>query len=72
MFAIDQTTGELTEIQRRSVEGDHPREFALSPNGKFLLVANQMSNAIVVMERDAKTGKLGKTGKPCRWTHLLM
>ena len=61
VFAIDQTTGELTEIQRRSVEGDHPREFALSPNGKFLLVANQMSNAIVVMERDAKTGKLGKT-----------
>lgn len=61
VFAIDPTTGELSEIQRRSVEGDHPREFTLSPNGKFLLVANQKSNAIVVMERDAKTGKLGKT-----------
>ena len=43
------------------MEGDHPREFALSPNGKFLLIANQMSNAIVVLERDVKTGKLGKT-----------
>ena len=61
VFAIDPMTGELSEIQRRSVEGDHPREFTLSPNGKFLLVANQMSNAIVVIERDAKTGKLGKT-----------
>ncbi len=61
VFAIDPMTGELTEIQRRSVEGDHPREFTLSPNGKFVLVANQMSNAIVVIERDAKTGKLGKT-----------
>ena len=61
VFAIDPATGELTEIQRRSVEGDHPREFTLSPNGKFLLVANQMSNAIVVIERDATTGKLGKT-----------
>ena len=61
VFAIDPATGELSEIQRRSVEGDHPREFTLSPNGKFLLVANQMSNAIVVIERDAKTGKLGKT-----------
>lgn len=61
VFAIDPVTGELTEVQRRSVEGDHPREFTLSPNGKFLLVANQMSNAIVVIERDAETGKLGKT-----------
>lgn len=61
VFAINPANGELTEIQRRSVDGDHPREFALSPNGKFLLIANQMSNAIVVLERDSKTGKLGKT-----------
>ena len=61
VFAINPANGELSEIQRRSVEGDHPREFALSPNGKFLLIANQMSNAIVVLERDPQTGKLGKT-----------
>ena len=61
MFAINPDNGELSEIQRRSVDGDHPREFALSPNGKFLLIANQMSNAIVVLERDPATGKLGKT-----------
>ncbi len=61
VFAINPGNGELTEIQRRSVEGDHPREFALSPNGKFLLIANQMSNAIVVLERDPETGTLGKT-----------
>ena len=61
VFAINPENGELTEIQRRSVDGDHPREFALSPNGKFLLIANQMSNAIVVLERDPATGKLGKT-----------
>ena len=61
VFAINPSNGELTEIQRRSVDGDHPREFALSPNGKFLLIANQMSNAIVVLERDPETGTLGKT-----------
>ncbi|MBJ2259125.1 lactonase family protein [Pseudomonas psychrophila] len=61
VFAINPSNGELTEIQRRSVDGDHPREFALSPNGKFLLIANQMSNAIVVLERDPETGALGKT-----------
>jgi 6-phosphogluconolactonase (cycloisomerase 2 family) len=61
VFAIDPLTGHLTELQRRAVEGDHPREFSLDPNGKFLLVANQKSNQIVVVERDAKSGLLGKT-----------
>ena len=60
VFAIDPLTGRLTELQRRAVEGDHPREFSLDPNGKFLLVANQKSNQIVVVERDAKSGLLGK------------
>ena len=61
VFAIDPATGHLNELQRRAVEGDHPREFSLDPSGRFLLIANQKSNQIVVVERDAKTGLLGKT-----------
>lgn len=61
VFAIDEATGELKEIQRRSVEGDHPREFSLDPSNKYVLITNQKSNEIVVIERDAKTGFLGKT-----------
>ncbi|WP_077045465.1 lactonase family protein [Pseudomonas sp. KK4] len=61
VFAIDPATGHLKERQRRTVEGDHPREFSLDPSGKFLLIANQKSNQIVVVERDAGTGLLGKT-----------
>lgn len=61
VFAIDPATGHLKELQRRSVEGDHPREFSLDPSGKFLLIANQKSNQIVVVERDSKSGLLGKT-----------
>lgn len=61
VFAIDPATGHLKELQRRSVEGDHPREFSLDPSGKFLLIANQKSNQIIVVERDAKSGLLGKT-----------
>lgn len=61
VFAIDPATGHLKELQRRSVDGDHPREFSLDPSGKFVLIANQKSNQIVVVERDAKTGLLGKT-----------
>ena len=61
VFAIDPSTGELKELQRRSVEGDHPREFSLDPSGRFVLVANQKSNLIVVIERDGHSGLLGKT-----------
>lgn len=61
VFSIDPATGHLKELQRRSVEGDHPREFSLDPSGRFLLFANQKSNEIVVVERDPKTGLLGKT-----------
>ncbi|MNC84209.1 6-phosphogluconolactonase [compost metagenome] len=48
-------------MQRRSVEGDHPREFTIDPSGKFLLVANQKSNEIVVIRRDPRSGMLGET-----------
>lgn len=61
VFAVDPASGTLKEVQRRSVEGDHPREFSLDPSEKFVLVANQKSNQIVVIERDPMTGLLGKT-----------
>lgn len=61
VYAVGKDDGQLTLLQRRSVEGDHPREFALDPSGNFLLVANQKSNQIVVMRRDPRSGKLGET-----------
>nr|WP_314480448.1 lactonase family protein [uncultured Pseudomonas sp.] len=61
VFSVGKQDGLLALVQRRSVEGDHPREFALDPSDKFLLVANQKSNQIVVMPRDPLSGKLGET-----------
>lgn len=59
VFAIDPDSGQLAQIQRRSVEGLEPREFSLDPTGRFVLVANQRSNQIVVLARDPATGLLG-------------
>lgn len=61
VFAVDEDTGKLMKVQQRSVEGDHPREFTIDPSGKFLLVANQKSNEIVVIQRDPRSGMLGET-----------
>ena len=38
--------------------GIHPRNFIITPNGKYLLVACRDSNVIQVYERDADTGLL--------------
>ena len=61
VFSVGKEDGQLTFLQRRSVEGDHPREFALDPSDNFLLVANQKSNQILVMRRDPRSGKLLET-----------
>lgn len=61
VFAIDPVNGRLSFVQRRSVDGDHPREFALDPTQRFVLVANQKSDQIVVIRRDPATGLLGET-----------
>jgi 6-phosphogluconolactonase len=61
VFRIDPSTGNLDEIQRRSVEGKEPREFSFDPTGKFVLIANQKSNQIVTVRRDPQTGLLGET-----------
>ena len=58
VFAVDEATGALTTLEHESVAGDWPRNFAISPAGDYLLVANQRSNNITTLRRDAATGLL--------------
>ncbi len=62
MFAIDQTTGQLSLIGFQSAKGKAPRNFAIDPSGTFLLVANQDTGNVVTFRIDASTGKLIDTG----------
>ena len=62
IFEIDQKTGELTYVNHHSVIGKWPKNFIIDPTGKFLLVANQHSNNIVVFKIDAETGELRSNG----------
>lgn len=59
-YRVDPKDGRLTLLQRRAAEGEHPREFAVAPDGKFLLVGNQHSDEIVVLQRDPREGTLGE------------
>jgi len=59
--SIDKS-GKLAVAGRQSTLGKTPRNFAIDPTGKFLLVGNQNSDNIIVFKRDAKTGLLTATG----------
>ncbi|TWI57550.1 6-phosphogluconolactonase (cycloisomerase 2 family) [Pseudomonas duriflava] len=59
VFAVDPVEGTLSFIERHSVNGLEPREFAIDPTGRYLLVANQKSNQVKVFARDPQTGELG-------------
>jgi len=58
VFHIDPHTGALALVQLAPHGGKTARHVTLDPTGAFLLVACQDSNGIVVLSRDAETGKL--------------
>lgn len=55
-FKIDQSSGRLTLVAHTLTEGKHPRDFTLSPDGRFLIVANLDTNNIVVLAINPETG----------------
>ena len=62
IFQVDSATGLLTHIGYQNT-GAHPRNFAITPNGKFLLACCRDANRIEVYQRDPDTGMLKDTGK---------
>ena len=55
--------GQLQLISVVSSLGKGPRNFVIDPTGKFLLVAHQYSNDIVVFKRDLASGAISDTGQ---------
>ncbi len=63
IFAIDQQKGKLSIAGYQPALGNKPRNFTISPEGNYLLVANQDSDEIVIFKIDKKTGLLDETKK---------
>jgi 6-phosphogluconolactonase len=61
-FAIG-NNGKLTFVQQVSTGGNGPRNFSLTPDGKYIFVAHQFTDNITIFKRDSKTGKMENTGK---------
>jgi 6-phosphogluconolactonase len=50
----------LTSLGFSSCGGDWPRNFALSPAGEFILVANQKSDEVAILPLERATGMPGE------------
>jgi len=60
IFSVDKQTGMLTRIGYQPT-GAHPRQFNITPNGKYLLCCCRDSNKIQVFRRNQQTGMLTDT-----------
>jgi 6-phosphogluconolactonase len=71
IYAIDETSGRLSVVDRISSMGNSPRNLVIDPSGKYLLVANENSNDVYVYRIEKETGRLIITdskidiGSPC-------
>ena len=62
IFSINTADGTLTKVGYQHT-AKHPRNFAITPNGKLLLVASQDDNVVEVYNIDRKTGLLTNTNQ---------
>lgn len=62
VFSINQTDGILTKVGYQET-GIHPRNFVITPNGKYLLSASRDNNVIQIFEIDPTSGLLVDTYK---------
>lgn len=62
VYSINPDNGQLTFMTRSTTYGKNPRDFTFDPTGKWLLVANQDSDNIVIFKFNEGTGALSTTG----------
>lgn len=62
IFSINPENGMLTKVGYQ-LTARHPRNFVISPNGKFLLVAGRDDNKIQVFEINGESGLLTDTNQ---------
>ena len=58
IFSVQEKEAKIKLIGHEDTKGEMPRNFTLTPDGDYLLVANQNTNNIVAFKRNAETGLL--------------
>jgi 6-phosphogluconolactonase len=62
-YAVNPSDGHLKLLGRNSTLGKTPREFAIDPTGRWLVVGNQESDSVYFFRRNPETGELASDPK---------
>lgn len=62
-FAVDPQKGTLTFVETVLTQGKTPRNFAIDPSGKWMLVANQDSSTVIEFRINQRSGRIAATGQ---------
>ncbi len=62
IFSVDPRTRKLTSVGHQGMGVKTPRNFAIEPTGRYMLVANQSGGNVIVFRIDPATGRLTPTG----------
>ena len=62
-YAVNPSDGHLKLLGRTSTLGKTPREFAIDPTGRWLIVGNQDSDSVYFFRRNPDTGELASDPK---------
>jgi 6-phosphogluconolactonase len=71
VYSVDPVTGKLAFLSRSPAEGKTPRNFALTPDGAFVLVGHQHGDDIAVFKRNAQSGALTPTRERIPVAHAV-
>jgi len=63
VYQIDPSSGKLRYVENEPIEGEVPRNFAVSPDGKWLIAAGQKSHNVSVFSIDPVSGELTFSGE---------
>ena len=66
IFSIDEKTRKLTAVGHQGAGVKTPRNFAIEPTGRFMLVANQSGGNVIVFRIHQSTGELIPTDASVR------
>lgn len=60
VFRVSETDGTVRPAGHFDCGGDFPRSFCITPDDRFVIVANQKSGSVAAFERDAISGAAGE------------
>ncbi len=70
-YKVEPENGKITPIDRQPTGGKTPRNFTLSPDGRYILIGHKNSNNITVFKRNEKNGLLTLTGTQIPVAHAV-